>query len=176
MIIVNINVDKSSVTVFTKGRSQPEVNKRYGNRSFIQTDSFVHLGIVYSYNLKDKGRVSQRLHKAKNALVSLSAQCVHAQWVNPKVSADIYSKVIIPIALYRSELWNNLTQFDILTILPFQHYAIKRIQGLPTPTRSDMAESMVGMNRLPSHIDLRKMMFLHKIISLPAGSVSRNIY
>jgi len=84
--------------------------------------------------------------------------------------------VIIPIALYRSELWNNLTQFDILTILPFQHYAIKRIQGLPTPTRSDMAESMVGMNRLPSHIDLRKMMFLHKIISLPAGSVSRNIF
>jgi len=76
---VSINVDTFSVTVFTKGRSQPEVNIRYGNRSFIQTDSFVHLGIVYSYNLKDKGRVSQRLHKAKNALVSLSAQCVHAQ-------------------------------------------------------------------------------------------------
>jgi len=33
---------------------------------------------------------------------------------------------------------------------------------------------MVGLNRLPSHIDLRKMMFLHKSISLPAGPVSRN--
>ena len=36
-----INVDKSSGTVFTKGRSQPEVNIRYGNRSFIQTAAFI---------------------------------------------------------------------------------------------------------------------------------------
>ena len=128
----------------------------YGNRSFIQTDSFVHLGIVYSYNLKDKDRVSQRLQKAKNALFAMSAQGVHAQGVNPKVSVDIYSKVIIPIALYGSELWSNLTQLDISAISRFQHYAIKRIQGLPTPTRSDMAEAMVALYRLPSHIDLRK--------------------
>jgi len=97
-------IDKSSVTVFTKGRSQSEVNIRYGNRSFIQIDSFVHLGIVYLYNLKDKCRVSQRVQKAKNALFSMSAQGVHAQGVNLKVSVDIYSKVIIPIALYGSEL------------------------------------------------------------------------
>ena len=38
---VSINVDKSSVTVFTKGRSQPEVNILYGNRSFIQTAAFI---------------------------------------------------------------------------------------------------------------------------------------
>jgi len=106
----------------------------------------------------------------------MSAQCVHAQGVKPKVSVDIYSKVSIPIAFYRSELWSNLTQFDIPAISRFQHNAIKRIQGLLTPTGSYMAESMVGLNRIPSHIDLRKMMFLHKIISLPAESVSRNIY
>jgi len=107
----------------------------------------------------------------------MSAQGVHAQGVNPKVSVDIYSKVIIPIALYGSELWSNLT-FDISAISRVQHYAIKRILGLPTTTRSDMAESMVGLYRLPSHIDLRKMMFLHKIISLNylSGSVSRNIF
>ena len=39
-----------------------------------------------------------------------------------------------------------------------------------------MAESMVGLNRLPSKIEARKRMFLHKIISLPAGSVSRQLF
>jgi len=102
---------------------------------------------IYSYNLKDKDRVPQRLQKAKNALFSMSAQGVHAQGVNPKVSVNIYSKVIIPIALYGSELWSELTQFDISAISRFQHYAIKRIQCLPTPTLSDMAASMVGLNR-----------------------------
>jgi len=43
-------------------------------------------------------------------------------------------------------------------------------------TRSDMAESMVGLNRLPPRIESRKLQFLHKIITLPAGSVSRNIF
>ena len=39
-------------------------------------------------------------------------------------------------------------------------------------TRSDIAESMVGLNRLPFRIESRKLQFLHKIITLPAGSVS----
>jgi len=67
----------------------------------MQTDIFMHLGIVYSFNLKETDRVSQRLQKAKNALFSMSAQGVHAQGVNPKVSVDIYFNVVIPNPLYR---------------------------------------------------------------------------
>jgi len=87
---VSINVEKSSVTVFTKSRSQPSVNIMYGDRPIKQTDSFVHLGIYYPYNLKNSDKINQRLQKAKNALFSLSAQGVHAQGVNPLVSADLY--------------------------------------------------------------------------------------
>jgi len=39
-----------------------------------------------------------------------------------------------------------------------------------------MAESMVGLNRLPAIIEYRKLMFLHKLMSLPSGSVSRDIF
>ena len=74
------------------------------------------------------------------------------------------------------KLWSNLTQTNISAISRFQHYAVKRIQGLPITTRSDMAESMVGINRLPSKIKYRKLMFLHKLMSLPSGSVSRDIF
>ena len=49
---VSINVDKSSITVFTKSRSQPVVDIRFGDRSIKQTESFVHLGILYSFHLK----------------------------------------------------------------------------------------------------------------------------
>ena len=94
----------------------------------------------------------------------------------PLVSVDMYSKVVIPIALYGSELWSNLTQTNISAMSRLQHYAAKRIQGLPTSTRSDMAESMVGLNRLPAIIEYRKLMFLHKFMSLPSGSVSRDIF
>ena len=103
----------------------------YGDRPIKQTDSFVHLGSFYSYNLKNSDKIHQRLQKAKHALFSLSEQGVHAQGVNPLVSADLNSKIIMPIALYGSELWSNLTQTNISAISRFQHYAVKRIQGLP---------------------------------------------
>ena len=103
----------------------------------------------------------------------MSAQGVHARGINPLVSVNLYSKVIVPIALGVVEQPNKA---DISAISCFQHKAVKQLQGLPAPTRSDMAESMVGLNRLPSKIKARKLMFLHKIISLPAGSVSRQLF
>jgi len=68
----------------------------------------------------------------------------------------------MPIAQYGSRLWSSLTQTNISAIFRFQHYAVKRIQGLPITTLSDMAEWMVGMNRLPSKTEYRKLMFLQK--------------
>ena len=173
---VSINVDKSTVTVFTKGRLQPVVSLMYGNNRITQSESFVHLGILYTSNTKNKDRISQRLQKARNAMFSLAAKGVHAQGLNPITSVDLYSKIIVPIALYGSELWNNLTNADLSVISRFQHKASKQLQGLPASTRSDMAESMVGLNRLPAIIEKRKLVFLHKLLQLPAGSVSRQIF
>ena len=114
--------------------------------------------------------------KSKQCLVSMSAQCVHAQGVNLLVFVDIYFKGLVPCVLYGSELWYSIPNADMSAISRFKHKAVKRLQGLPVHTRSDMAESMVGLNRLPSKIEYRKLLFLHKIISLPAGSVSRDFF
>jgi len=173
---VSVNVDKSSIPVFTKRRAQPSAYIRYGDQVIKQTASFVHLGISNCFNTKIKERISCRLQKAKNAFFSMASQGVYAQGINPLLSADLYSKVVVPIALYGSELRSNMTATELNTISRFQHYAVKRIQGLPTSTCFDMAESMLRLNRLPSQIESRKLMFLHKIISLASNSVTRNIF
>ena len=111
----------------------------------------VHLGILYSFNMKNKDRISQRLQKANNVLF-------HAQGVNPLVSVGLYLKIVVPYVLYDSEL----TTSNLSVISRVQHYTVKCIQGLPTWTRSDMAETMVGLNRLQSQMETRKLMVLHK--------------
>jgi len=61
---VSINVDKSSSTVSTKSRSKPVVDNRFGfgDRFIKQTESFVHLGILYLFHLlKNKDKIGQRL-------------------------------------------------------------------------------------------------------------------
>jgi len=104
----------------------------------------------------------------------MSAQGVHARGINPLVSVNLYSKVIVPMTINGSELWNNITNFkaDISAFSCFQHKAVKQLQGLPVPTRSGMPESMVELSHFPSKKEART---LHKIISLPAGSVSRQL-
>jgi len=68
-----------------------------------------------------------------------------------------------------------MTSTERNTISRFQHYAVKRIQWLPTSTHSDKDESMLGLNRLPSQIESPKLMFLYQILLLASNSVTRNI-
>ncbi len=96
--------------------------------------------------------------------------------LNPLTSTKLYKKIIVPTTLYGCELWNDVTQSDINTITRHQHKIVKKIQGFPVRTRSDICESMLGLQRLSAEIDKRKLVFLHKIMSLQSTSVSRNIF
>ena len=101
---------------------------------------------------------------------------VRPRALNPLTSASLYKKIVIPTALYGSELWNNLSKTDIIKVDRLQHYIVKRIQGFKTRTRSDMCESMLGLRKLSTEIDKRKLMFLHKILDLPNDSVCQQLF
>jgi len=57
-----------------------------------------------------------------------------------------------------------MTNSDIRTVNRFQHYIVKKNQGFPICKRS---ESMLGLYKLSCSIDIRKLNFLHKLLSLP---------
>ena len=52
----------------------------------------------------------------------------------------------------------------------------KKIQGLPVRTRSDIAESMIGLYRIDSEIEKQKLMFLHKLLCLPVYCITKEIF
>ena len=81
----------------------------------------------------------------------------------------------MPTLLYGCETWNSLTQSDCRMINQSQHYIAKSIQGYPKLTRSDMCESMIGLFPLCSIVEKRKLVFLHKLLTLPAAALSRQI-
>ena len=173
---IDINVGKSNTVVFTKRRSIPQVGILYGHQYIEQTDNATHLGILQSSNLKMRSRIQERLLKARHAFYSIVSQGVHPYGLNPLVSVSLYSKIVVPTALYGAELWNNLTANDVTSINRFQHFVVKNIQGFPSRTRSDMAESMLGLHKLISEVNKRKLMFLYKILNMPAKSITKEIF
>ena len=53
---------------------------------------------------------------------------------------------------------------------------VKRILEMPTWARTDICESMPGLNPLSTVIVIRKLMFLHKLTTHPSNSVSQMIF
>jgi len=91
-------------------------------------------------------------------------------------TATVKKKNVITIALYGSELWNNMTLSEIGIVNKLQHYIVKKIQGFPKRTRADMCEYMVGCYKLFSDVIIRKLLFLHKILSFNINSTTRIIF
>ena len=147
---MDINVDKSDIIVFSKKRNPPNVAIMYGSSILKQKDNVNHLGVRQDHNMKCSYRIQERCQKAKNALFAMASQGIHAYGLNPLLSCDLYIKISMPIMLYGSELWNNVTSKDKRMINGLQHFVVKKIQGLNVRTRSDKCESMLGLHKLYS--------------------------
>ena len=52
----------------------------------------------------------------------------------------------------------------------------RSIQGFPALTRSDMSESLLGLTKLSTEVDIRKLTFLEKLISLPNNSQAKLVF
>ena len=101
---------------------------------------------------------------------------VHPLGLNPITSASLYKKIIVPTALYGSELWNNMSQNDTNSINRLQHFIVKLIQGFNIRTRSDMCESMLGLCRLSAEVEIRKLLFVHKILLMQNESITHKLF
>jgi len=109
------------------------------------------------------------------AFCAISAQGLHPYGLTPITPISLYKKIVIPIALYGSELWNNMSSSEMGIANKLQHYIVKKIQGFPRKTRSDICESMVGFYKLFFDVIIRKLLFLHKKLSLDINSTTTNI-
>ena len=106
----------------------------------------------------------------------MSVLGMHPSALNPVYTANLYKKIIIPSILYGCELWNGMSLSDKSILLRTQHDIVKKLQGFPTRTRSDICESMVGLTTIETEIEIRKLLFLHTILNLPSEALSRQIF
>jgi hypothetical protein len=137
----SISVEKSCIMVYSniKTRKEVPVGILYGDQYINLATNAVHLGIRQDSNLKISNRIADRCQKAKNSFFAMIGLGVHPLGLNPITSSNLYKKIVIPSALYGSELWNSMTQSDINSINRLQHFIVKLIQGFTMRTRSDIS-------------------------------------
>ena len=83
---------------------------------------------------------------------------------------------MIPSCLYECEVWNNLKNQDSSLLNRLQHFIVKHIQQLPKLTRSDICESLVGLNPITCEIEIRKLYFFGKLCNMNSKHILKKIF
>ena len=99
-----ISIEKSCIVAFTRKRSLKHVPIYYGKSVLNEKTETTHLGMLQSSNGKVKEKILERCQKAKNAYYESSGMGVRSQGLNQVTAASIYKRIVMPVALYGSEL------------------------------------------------------------------------
>lgn len=176
-----INAKKTQVMVF--GESTRIYNRlkrlrhfKLGLSTITETDNYKHVGIILNKSLGMNNIVENACQRGRSAFMSVVGFGGRADGLNPLTFAKVYRQVVLPTALYGSELWCNLTSTQVVELERMQRFCLKVAQGLKQTTRSDMCSSLLAMPRIKAVIDKSVLLFFHRLNSLPEGAMSRRVF
>jgi len=173
------NARKCAVIVFNDTYRHVNVDKRQwmlGREPVDEKYDYTHLGVKLSKVLSVGVCVSEAADKLRAYFFRLVSCGLHDQGVNPLTSFKIYKSVVLPKALYGCELWDNISNDDLLKLERSHRKCLIFIQGLPRSTRSDVVPSMIGSRSLEGEIDRRKLIFFEQMGNLPDTFVAKSIF
>ena len=174
------NVTKTKIMVFGESKRcfRNQDNRRVwllGPCPISQVDSYKHLGIVLQTRGSHCDKIDEACRRGKGSFMSLAGVGVRPNGLNPLTSSNLLKLIVYPRSLYGCELWNHLTENQLLQLERMQRFCIKLIQGFPKRTRSDKATCMLGMVRMQALISRYKFTFFRQLLALPAGFVVKQI-
>ena len=147
----------------------------YGVTQIRETDSYKHLGIVQSRNGKHPYDIDAVTRTIRGTFLSLAGTVSGRAGPNPGTAMKLYYRSVLPHSVFGCELWNDISKSDIHQLEIAHHFCLKRAQGLPHLTRSDMVTGLVGAASLEACIDLQKLSFFGQLCRTQANKLSRQL-
>lgn len=176
-----LNADKSLVVVFGESlqawkKLSPLRVWKAGNNIIKESRSATHVGVVLSADFSSSERTKLACTKGRGALMSLAGAGVRPKGLNPLTSSNLYKQVVLPGALYGSELWWRYSSTDLVKLEQMHRFCIKVIQDLPRRCRTKMCQSLLGLPDLENFIDRRKLTFIRQLSELPSGCITKEVF
>ena len=136
---------------------------------------YTHLGIACSKHLSLKENISESCDKLRKTFYS-TVNCRGRNSLNPLTSKRIYESVVLPRALYGSEVWSGVTDTQLLPLERTHRQCIKLIQSAPKHTRTDIALSTLKMFPIMNYIDKRKLLLLGQLCRLDVKFTIKQVF
>ena len=156
---LKINIDKTKIMGFTKGKTQTPVQDFWLNGEKLEmVDSYVYLGTTFQSNGKFTGAIQKQINQAHRALFVIKSK--KEKFNLPiDIVLDLFDKMILPILLYGCEIWGfaNLDSIEV-----FYRKFLKYLLKLNDQTTTCMVYSETGRTELSVIIKARMVSYWHK--------------
>lgn len=139
-------------------------------------NEYVHLGINNMSGSKiDMNEILDSIGRAKRALFGTIGSGLSSCILSPASISKVYHSVSLPKMITGAEVRyfskNELDAYDSCHI-----EVAKRIQNLPTNCPNIAALSSLGWHDILYYVELAKLMFVFRLLSLSADSIYRRIF
>ena len=101
---LRVNVDKTKVVVFSRGKIWKMPTIKYKGRSLEVVFEFQCLGVCFNYNNKCNIAQKSLYDKASRAMFGLLKKC-RKLMLPLDIQTELFDRVIVPIFLYGCEVW-----------------------------------------------------------------------
>ena len=176
----DFNAKKSGVLVFGETKREHErniVNRNFflGDERVIEKERYDHLGVKACIYDNDTAGIEERLAKGRRTLNATSGLGIRNNGLTIYACCIIFWCIVIPIATFGSELW-ILDNKSIALLEAFQVFVGRRIQRLFSRSPKISAYFSLGWVRVERFIEIKKLLFLHSIMSRDQDDTIRIIF
>ena len=138
----------------------------------------VYLGDQFNSAGTNKHLVDDRTKKGQACIISAMSMCSENTMgvYSIETMLLLYNSLFLPVVLYNSQSWSNLTKKDINTLKVVQLKFLKRMFYAPSSTSNCITYLETGAIPIDYEIHIRQLNFLHHVVNLEESDPVRKVY
>jgi hypothetical protein len=175
------NPVKSKVLIFSNSKRKKQYKKeqckiKLYDKTVEEVITYTHVGITLDVLHNTTQRSVSAAAKMRSGLMALIGSGVNLNKVSCVTALKLYERIVLPRALYGSELWYKLSKDDVSKLEIAHRFCLKTIQSFPKRTRTVIAQSMINSQSVETHIDYKKLLFVGRLCRLSSCKLAKVIF
>ena len=170
---------KCAIVTFNETSQSYKSNQRswfIGDREITEYEEFVHLSIKRNKCYSTSFIVKELDRKLRATFYGLIKDGLHKNGLNPLTSAKIYNSIVLPRALFGSELLQSLSNRDRMSLEKSHWLCLKQNQGLQSRSRTDTVLGLLGILPIEAEIEKKKISFFGQLCRLERNCAAKQLF
>ena len=144
---------------------------RLGDEIVQELYEYKNLGVLKNYIGSFSSNVTDNIEKTRKKAGMIFSSSFDRRKTNPLIFVKFWRQACLPSLLFGSELF-SLTPSLLLKLERCQLWFLKNIFYLPSFAHSTLVLKISGLNSIESEIDVKRLLFLGRLITQPKTSVA----